>query len=105
MVSRRTLDRNLAQEKVDISFYQVIIRDGKRMLKPLKFSTQVSIKLVRAIAANTVIPRFFETLASDLRERGVAEGTKVQMRAKFNSVHEMVDPALKGTRVLCEIEV
>ena len=105
MVSRRTLDRNLAQEPVDIVFYKVIEKDGRRMLKPLKLDTKIPLKLVRAIADNTIIPRFFETLASDLRKRGVEPGAKVQMRAKFGPVHEMVDPVLKGVRVLCEIDV
>ncbi len=105
MVSRRALDRNLAQEKVDIIFYEVVAKGGKRMLRPLKFDVKIPLKLVRAIADNTVIPRFFDTLASDLRQRGVAAGTTVQMRARFNEVHAMVDPALKGTRVICEIAV
>lgn len=105
MVSRRNLDRSLASEKVDLQFYLVIERGGKRMLKPLKMDVKVPLKLVRAIADDTVIPTFYETLAKDLRERGVAAGSKVQVRAKFSSVHEMVDPVLKGTRVLCEVDV
>jgi len=105
MVSRRALDRNLAQEPVVILFYSVIEKGGNRMLKPLKLDAKIPLKLVRAIADNTIVPRFFETLAEDLRKRGVAPGTKVQMRAKFGLVHEMVDPVLKGVRVLCEIDV
>jgi hypothetical protein len=105
MALRRNLDRNLALEKVDILFYQIIEKNGKRMLKPLKLDTKVSLKLVRAIADNTVIPGFYDTLARNLRERGVAPGTKVQLRAKFPPAHEMLDPALKGVRVLCEVTV
>jgi len=105
MVSRRNIDRSLANEKVDLIFYQIIEKGGKRMLKPLKLDTKVSLKLVRAIADDTVIPSFYDTLAKNLRERGVAPGSKIQLRAKFNSVHEMVDPVLKGTRVLCEVDV
>ena len=84
MVSRRSLDRNLALEKVDVLFYKVIEKDGKRMLKPLKLDTKVSLKLVRAIADNTIITSFYDTLSKNLRERGVAPGTKVQLRAKFS---------------------
>jgi len=105
MVSRRNLDRSLASEKVDIVFYLIMEKKGQRMLKPLKLDTKVSLKLVRAIADNTIIPSFYDTLARNLRERGVAPGSKVQLRAKFSAVHEMVDPVLKGTRILCEVEV
>jgi hypothetical protein len=105
MISRRNLDRNLALEKVDLIFYQIIEKDGKRMLKPLKLDVKVPLKLVRAIADNTVITDFYSTLSRDLRARGVAPGAKVQLRAKFSPDHEMLDPALKGVRVLCEITV
>ncbi|MFH0885011.1 MAG: hypothetical protein V1861_04835 [Candidatus Micrarchaeota archaeon] len=105
MVSRRNLDRNLALEKVDLVFYLVLERDDKKMLKPLKLDTKVPLKLVRAIADDTVIPAFYTQLAKDLRSRGVPEGSKVQVRAKFGPAHEMLDPALKGVRVLCEIDV
>ncbi len=105
MISRRNLDRNLANEKVDLIFYLVIEKGGKRMLKPLKLDTKVSLKLVRAVADNTIIPSFYDTLARDLREKGVAPGSKVQLRAKFGPAHEMLDPVLKGTRILCEVDV
>ncbi len=105
MVSRKNLDRNLAQEKVDLIFYLVLERDGKKLLKPLKLDTKVPLKLVRAIADDTVIPAFYTQLARDLRERGVESGSKIQVRAKFSASHEMLDPALKGVRVLCEIDV
>jgi hypothetical protein len=105
MISRRNLDRSLANEKVDVLFYQVIERDGKRMLKPLKIETKVSLKLVRAVADNTIIPSFYETLSKNLRERGVAPGTKVQLRARFSADHEMLDPALKGIKIICELVV
>jgi hypothetical protein len=105
MVSRRNLDRSLALEKVDLMFYRVIERGGKKLLKPLKLDTKVPLKLVRAIADDTVIPAFYSQLARDLRERGVEAGSKVQVRAKFGPAHGMLDPALKGVRVLCEIDV
>ncbi|MCI0504139.1 hypothetical protein L0Y65_05520 [Candidatus Micrarchaeota archaeon] len=105
MVSRRNLDRNLALEKVDLVFYLVMERDGKKLLKPLKLDTKVPLKLVRAIADDTVIPAFYSQLAKDLLSRGVKSGSKVQVRAKFGPAHEMLDPALKGVRVLCEIDV
>ncbi|MEW6749041.1 MAG: hypothetical protein AB1295_05020 [Candidatus Micrarchaeota archaeon] len=105
MVRRSSIDKNLAAEKVDILFYQVIVKEGKKMLKPLKLDTQVSLGVVRAIADDTVLPSFYDTLARNLRERGVKAGTKVQLRAKFSPAHEMLDPALKGVRVLCEVDV
>jgi hypothetical protein len=105
MVSRRNLDKSLASERVDLLFYKVIEKDGKRMLKPIKLETSVPLKLVRAITDDTIIPGFYDQLSKDLQKRGVEEGTKVQVRAKFNETHEMLDPALKGTKVLCEVDV
>ncbi len=95
----------MALEKVDLIFYQILEKDGKRMLKPLKFDTKVPLKLVRAVADNTIIPAFYEQLSKDLKARGVEPGTKIQLRAKFNETHEMLDPALKGTKILCELTV
>jgi hypothetical protein len=105
MISRRNLDRSLASERVDLIFYKIIEKSGKRMLKPLKLDTKVPLKLVRAIADDTIIPSFYETLSRDLRARGVKPGSKVQVRAKFSSSHEMLDPALKGVKILCEVDV
>jgi len=105
MVSRRNLDKGLATEKVDILFYNIIEKKGKRMLKPLAINTQVSLMVIRAILDDTVIPSFYSTLAKNLLERGVKSGSKVQLRAKFSATHEMIDPALKGTRILCEVNV
>ena len=105
MVRRKNLDKRLAAEKVDILFYKIIEKDGKRMLKPLKLDTKVSLGVVRAIADDTVVPSFYDTLARNLRERGVPEGSRVQVRARFSEAHEMLDPALKGVRVLCEVDV
>ena len=75
------------------------------MLKPLKINTKAPLKLIRAIADNTIVLSFYDTLAKDLRDKGVAEGSKVQLRAKFSPNHELVDPALKGTKILCEVDV
>ncbi|MBI5227827.1 hypothetical protein HY988_04540 [Candidatus Micrarchaeota archaeon] len=105
MVSTRSLNRTLALEKVDILFYQVIEKSGKKMLKPMKIDTQVSIKMIRAILDNTIIPTFYETLSKNLEERGVKPGTRVQLRAKFNASHALVDPVLSGTKILCEVTV
>jgi hypothetical protein len=105
MAYRRNLDKSLASEKVDIIFYLVMEKAGKRMLKPLKLDTKVSLGVVRAIAADTVVPGFYVTLARNLLERGVPAGSKVQVRAKFGPAHEMLDPVLKGVRVLCEVDV
>ena len=105
MISRRNLNKSAATEKVDILFYLIIEKKGKRMLKPLKIDTKVSLKLVRAVLDDTIIPNFYTTLAENLRERGVAPGSRVQLRAKFSPSHEMIDPALKGTTILCEVDV
>ena len=105
MVSRKKLDRTAANEPVDLLFYKIIEKDGKRMLKPLKIETKVPLKLVRAIADNTIVPTFYATLAKNLQERGVEEGTRVQLRARFSPNHELIDPVLKGIRVLCEVDV
>lgn len=105
MVGRMNLEKSLANEAVDLLFYKVIEKDGKRMLKPLKLETKIPLKMVRAIADDTIAPEFYSQLSRDLQKRGVEEGTKVQLRAKFNEAHEMLDPALKGTRVLCEVDV
>jgi len=98
-------DRSLANEKVQLLFYLVMLKDGKKMLKPLKFDTKISLMLVRAIADDTVIPTFYDTLRRNLQERGVAEGSKVQLRAKFSETHALLDPVFTGTRVLCEVTV
>jgi hypothetical protein len=105
MVSRKKLDRTAANEPVDLLFYKIIEKDGRRMLKPLKIETKVPLKLVRAIADDTIVPSFYATLSKNLIERGVEEGTKVQLRAKFSPNHELIDPALKGIKVLCEVDV
>lgn len=105
MVSRRNLDKSMATEKVDILFYNIIENKGKRMLKPLTINTRVSLMVIRAILDDTVIPSFYSTLAKNLIERGVKSGSKVQLRAKFSPSHAMVDPALKGTKILCEVNI
>ena len=69
MVSRRNLDRSIAAEEVDLLFYLIIEKKGKRMLKPLKINTKVPLKLVRAIADNTIVPSFYSTLVKNLQER------------------------------------
>ncbi len=105
MVSRKKLDRSAATEPVDLVFYLIIEKEGRRMLKPLKLDTKVPLKLVRAIADDTIVSSFYSTLVKNLIERGVEPGSKVQLRAKFSPTHELIDPALKGTRVLCEVDV
>ena len=105
MVSRRSLNREMASEKVAILFYLIIEKNGKRMLKPLNFDTKISLGLVKAILDNTVIPSFYDTLSKNLIERGVKPGSKIQIRAKFSDSHNMLNPELKGVRVLCEVNV
>ncbi len=105
MVSSRQINKNLAQEKVDILFYEVILKDSKKMLKPLKFDTKISLKMVRAILDDTIISNFYDTLSKNLLERGVKKGSKIQLRAKFSADHAIIDPQLTGTIVLCEVTV
>ncbi|MFN7991689.1 MAG: hypothetical protein U0R44_06035 [Candidatus Micrarchaeia archaeon] len=104
-MSRRDLNRNLASEKVAIIFYKVIEKGDARMLKPLSMDTSISLKMVRAILDNTIIPAFYSTLSKNLVERGVAPGTRVQLRARFSPEHSMLDPQLVGTKVLCEVTI
>ncbi len=103
MVSTRNLNKTLASEKVDVLFYLVMEKEGSRMLKPLGFDTKISLKMVRAILDNTIIPSFYDTLSRNLRERGVEKGSRVQLRARFGPEHAMLDPQLSGTKVLCEV--
>jgi hypothetical protein len=105
MVRRKNIDKGLANEPVDLLFYKIIEKGEKRMLKPLKLESKVPLRMVRAISDDTIVPEFYAQLSRDLISRGVEEGTKVQLRAKFSDAHEMLDPELKGTRVLCEVEV
>jgi hypothetical protein len=105
MVNAKKLGREIAGEKVDILFYLVIEKEGKRMLKPLGFDTKISLGLVRAILDDTVIRSFYSTLSRNLIERGVEAGSTVQLRARFSPNHSMVDPQLTGTRVLCEVTI
>ena len=103
MIGSRSLRKTLASDKVDLCFYIVSVREGRKLLKPAGCDTKVSLKLVRAILDDTVIPTFYETLSGNLLDKGIPSGSKVQLRAKFTPSHAMLDPALSGTRVLCEI--
>lgn len=105
MVTNRKLMREIAAEKVTILFYSVSDKAGRRMLKPLGFDTQISLKMVRAILDNTIVSAFYDTLSRNLQERGIPEGSLVQLRAKFSPNHSMIDEQLKGTVVLCEVKV
>lgn len=75
------------------------------MLKPIDIKTKISLKMVRAILDNTIISGFYSTLSRNLIERGVKEGSLVQLRAKFSPEHAMIDPQLSGTKILCEVNV
>lgn len=106
MVNLRRLDKWAASnERVELLFYKVIEKKGKRMLKPLDIKTSVKIAIVKAVLDNTIIDSFYDRLAKDLQERGVEAGTLVQLRAKFNKSNSAIDPAFKGTHMLCEIKV
>ncbi|HSB47589.1 MAG TPA: hypothetical protein VLD37_06255 [Candidatus Bilamarchaeum sp.] len=105
MVNNRKLMREIAAEKVTVLFYEIDEKSGKRMLRPLKFDTQISLKMVRAILDNTIISSFYDTLSKNLEERGVSPGSTIQLRARFSPNHSMIDPQLTGTVVLCEVKV
>jgi len=103
MIGSRSLRKTIASDKVGLCFYIVGVKDGKKVLKPAGCDTEVSLKLVRAILDDTVIPTFYETLSHNLIDKGIPVGSKVQLRAKFKPSHAMLDPQLTGTKVLCEV--
>ncbi len=106
MVSLRRAEKHAAANaRVDLLFYKVIEKDGKRMLKPLAIKTQIPLIMVRAILDNTIIDTFYEQLSKDLQKRGIKEGTLVQLRAKFDKSHTMINPEYDGTLMLCEVKV
>ncbi|MBI2079379.1 hypothetical protein HYT84_01330 [Candidatus Micrarchaeota archaeon] len=106
MINFRKLEkRDAVNERVELIFYKVIEKDGKRMLKPLDIKTSVPIGVVKAVWDNTIVETFYERLANDLRERGIEEGTLVQLRVKFSASNTEFDPGLKGIHVLCEVKV
>lgn len=106
MVSIRRMEKNeAATERVDLIFYKIIEKDGKRMLKPLDLKTSVPIAVIKAVWDNTIVESFYDRLARDLEARGVEKGTTVQLRVKFSKSNSTIDPAFKGTHVLCEVKV
>lgn len=106
MVSMRKLERNaVANEKAELLFYLVLEKEGKRMLKPMPLKTWVPLAIVKAVLENTIVDRFYETLSSDLRQRGVENGAVVQLRVKFSKSNTLANPVYNGTRILCEITV
>lgn len=106
MVNLKRLERQAAlNERVELLFYKVIEKEGKRMLKPLDLKTSVPIAVIKAVLDNTVLDSFYERLAKDLQARGVEPGTLVQLRAKFSKSNSTFNPAFKGTHVLCEVTV
>ena len=106
MVSRRRIERGEAtSEKVELLFYKVIKKSGKKMMKPLQFKTKVPLAMVRAVLDNTIVMTFYNRLADDLRSRGVKEGTTVQLRARFSALHAEIHPDFHGTKILCEVTV
>ncbi|MFH1521251.1 MAG: hypothetical protein ABID61_06400 [Candidatus Micrarchaeota archaeon] len=106
MVNLRRMQRQAAlNERVELIFYKVTEKDGKKLLKPLKINTTVPISVVKAILDRTIVDSFYHRLANDLLERGVKSGTTVQIRANFSKSNAAVDPAFTGTHVLCEVKV
>ncbi|MDO8553419.1 MAG: hypothetical protein Q7S22_01315 [Candidatus Micrarchaeota archaeon] len=107
MVSLRRAEREAAaNERVELLFYKVTVKDGDKIMKPLKIKKiEVPIAVVKAILASTIVEAFYERLSRDLLAEGVEAGTTVQMRAKFSASNTAYDPAFKGTHVLCEVKV
>src|SRR3989338_172112 len=106
MVNLRRMERQaVANERVELLFYKVLEKNGKRMLKPLDIKTSVPIAIIKAVLDNTIIETFYERLAKDLQTRGVEPGTTVQLRAKFSKSNTAVDSALKGVHILCEVKL
>lgn len=106
MVNLRRMQRHAAlNERVDLVFYTVTEKDGKKILKPLAIKTTVPISVVKAVLDRTIVDSFYQRLSSDLLERGVKTGTTIQVRANFSKSNADVDPAFKGTHVLCEVKV
>lgn len=105
MLNRRRMERAASTEKAELLFYKVIEKKGKKMMKPLDMKTKTTLAVVRAVWDNTIIDRFYEQLVTDLRARGIAEGTTVQLRVRFSKSHQEINAAYKGTQILCEVKV
>lgn len=106
MVNLRRMEKQAAaNERIELLFYKVIEKGGKRMMKPLDIKTNIPIAIVKAVLDNTITDNFYDRLAKDLRARGVEPGTMVQLRANFSKSNSTIDPAFKGTHVLCEVTV
>ncbi len=107
MVNLRRLEKgSVANERVQLAFYKVLEKNGKKMMKPLpELKTDVPIAIIKAVLDNTITESFYDRLARDLLARGIETGTTVQLRAVFSKSNAMVDPAFKGTHVLCEVKV
>ena len=106
MVNLRRLEKQAAQnETVELKFYKVNEKHGKKLLKPLTIKTSVPMSVVKAILDKTIVDTFYQRLASDLLDRGVENGTMVQIRAVFSKSNAEFNAAFKGTLVLCEVKV
>jgi hypothetical protein len=100
------LDKGEAiNERVELLFYEVLEKKGKRLLKPLKLNTSVPVSVIKAVSSGTIADSFYQRLAKDLLDRGVAAGTLVQLRAKFSKSSAAIESAANGTHILCEIKV
>ena len=105
MVSNRSLERSLSKEPAEIQFYLISEKEGKRLLKPIKAKGSLPLGHIRAILDKTISPSFFRKLSEDLINKGVEAGSKVQLRAKFSQNHTLYDQQLKGTKIICELEI
>ena len=106
MVNLRRMERQaIRNERVDLLFYKVVKKGEKGMLKPIDLKSNVPFVVIKALLDNTTTDGFYEKLAADLLQRGVQTGTTVQLRAKFSKSNATIDPAYKGTRILCEVNI
>ncbi len=98
-------ERNVS-EPVELLFYEVVKKDGKIVLKPLKkLTSKVPMSVIKAVLDHTISNSFYDRLINDLKARDVKDGTTIQLRAKFAKSHVEISPEFKGIMKLCEVDV
>jgi len=106
MINLRRMEKQAAANaRVELLFYEVVEKNGKKLMKPLKLNTSVPVSVVKAVLDRTIVDSFYQRLASDLLARGVKAGKIVQVRADFSKSEGIFEDNFKGTKVLCEVKV
>ncbi|MFH2106840.1 MAG: hypothetical protein ABII22_06270 [Candidatus Micrarchaeota archaeon] len=91
---------------VTLRFYLVIEKKGKVLLKPMKeLDTKAPMQIIKGVLENTITENFYAQLINDLKNRGVKQGSKIQVRAVFDEEHKQISPDFKGMIKLCEVEI